>query len=206
MGNRRKLIDCQYFQDENIVVIQEILNGNRNHIIIKDPDFHYYIEPELKQHKKETKYYKEISQLKRVDCKYKDRFLSVAKELGIEIANPVAIERDYDFRKKLLADHNLYSADDSIEFRTIVKYFEDYKDEIDDSLPINFMFFDIEVHADFNKNIYLELEKAYEHLEFNKPYNPDLSNIYMKPFEYIQNETDLDKVAGYIKEFASKCI
>ena len=202
MSNRRKLIDCQYFQDENIVVIQEILNGNRNHIIIKDPDFHYYIEPELKQHKKETKYYKEISQLKRVDCKYKDRFLSVAKELGIEIANPAAIERDYDFRKRLLADHNLYSADDSIEFRTIVKYFEDYKDEIDDSLPINFMFFDIEVHADFNKNIYLELEKAYEHLEFNKPYNPDLSNIYMKPFEYIQNETDLDKVAGYIKEFA----
>lgn len=202
MAHRRKLIDCQYFQDENIVVIQEILNGNRNHIIIKDPDFHYYIEPELKQHKKETKYYKEISQLKRVDCKYKDRFLSVAKELGIEISNPAAIERDYEFRKKLLADHNLYSADDSIEFRTIVKYFEDYKDEIDDSLPINFMFFDIEVHADFNKNIYLELEKAYEHLEFNKSYNPDLSNIYMKPFEYIQNETNLDKVAGYIKEFA----
>ena len=199
--NKRRLLDCQYFRDEDVVVIHEILNGKRNYIITKNPEFHYYIEPELKGKKKETEYYKLKSDLKRIDCLYKDRHFSVASKLGVNISNSRIFDTNYDFRKRLMANHNIYGADDSIEYRSIIDYYAKYKDEIDDSILPNYMFFDIEVHSDFNKLAYVELVKIYEHLNMDKEYNPDLSKLYMERFKYILEEADINKLQEYIKAF-----
>lgn len=217
----RKLIDCQYFKSIDTAVIHEIVDGERNYQIIKNPDFHYYIEPELKENKKDTKYYKNINELKRIDCKYCDLYDSVSLNLygknfdsldfilDFNLSSEKAKEMSEHYHSKerlLLANHNLYGADDQIEYRLIADYYEKYKDEIDMSIPSNYMFFDIEVHSDFDKNIYLELEKIYNYLNEGVEYVPDINNIYLEPFNYLMNEEDLEKIKEYIMIFSKKSI
>lgn len=217
----RKLIDCQYFKNIDVAIIHEIVDGNRNYQVIKNPNFHYYIEPELKQKKSETKYYKNINELKRVDCKYADLYDSVALNLygkkfenldfilDFNLTQEKAKELNEKYHSKerlLMANHNLYGADDQIEYRLIAEYYEKYKDEIDMSIPSNYMFFDIEVHSDFDKNTYLELEKIYHYLNNGTEYEPDLNNIYLEPFKHLMEETDLEKVKEYIVSFSKNSV
>lgn len=198
----RKLIDCQYFKYQDIAVIHEIVDGKRNYQVIKNPDFHYYIEKELKDKKKYTEYYKNINDLRRVDCKFKDRALSVHQETrsNIDITNGI----DYKLEKIILANHNVYSADDFIETRLIIDYYNKYKDEIDDMIPINYMFFDIETHNDFHKLYYMEAKKIYNEIHFNKPYIPEIDKIYLEPFKYIMEETNMDLLKEHIISFMRK--
>lgn len=199
----RRLVDCQYFPLEDIAVIHEIIDGERNYQIFKNPDFHYFIEPELKKLKKETEYYKSIDRLRRVDCKYVNRYASVAIETNKE---DELLNLDYEAKKRIMCNHNVYGADDQIEYRLIVDYFNKYKDEIDETIPLNYLFFDIEVHSDFNKKTYLELEKIFHYLEEGRPYIPDLNGIQLDHFKYIMDEEDIDKVKDKIKEFFDKAI
>lgn len=208
----RRLVDCQYFSKENFVVIHEIVDGERNYQIIKDPDFHYYIEPELKKLKKETKYYKLINELERVDCKYADRYNSIANKIfnkrfddlsftvdfGLSKEKAAELEeRYYSKERMLMANHNLYSADDSIEFRTIMEYYEKYKDEIDESIPLNYLFFDIETHSDFRIDYYQELEKL---LLDPKNYKLTDEDIDLSPYKDLM-ETDSEEDFKYIINF-----
>lgn len=216
----RRLVDCQYFRKENLVVIHEIIDGNRNYQFIENPDFFYYVEPELKNSKKETKYYKLVSDLKRVDCKYSERYDSISRILFNKNFNELDFEVDFKLSKEkanelrehyssmermLMANHNLYSADDSIEFRTIMNYYEKYKDEIDESIPLNYLFFDIETHSDFRIDYYQELEKL---LANPKEYKFESSDINLYPYKQIidcENEEDFKYIldtyrAKYKKE------
>lgn len=194
----RRLLDCQYFRKEDIAIIHELVDGERQYQIIKNPDFYYYIEPELKSRKKFTEYYKDIKDLKRIDCKYKDVYKSIAKQLNYI---PQESYFTYEDKVRLMGNYNLYSADDSIEYRLICDYNNKYKDEIDETIPVKYMFFDIEVHSDFSFTYYQELVKIYETINKGKEYKPDLSKIYLDPFKYIMEEEDIEKIKVYIKDF-----
>lgn len=206
MSNKRRLIDCQYFRKHDIAVIQEILNGERNYIIIKNPDFEYFIEPELKAHKKDTEYYKPISELKSIKCKYSKIQESILENIpvyynGERVYNPIHIP--YEERKsKIMCNHNLYSADDTIENRLIIDYYEKYKDEIDESVPIKFLFFDIETHCDFRYIIYLELEKIFKYLNgLSDKYVAELDDIDLSYYTDMMNEIDPEVFKSHIDKY-----
>lgn len=202
--SKRRLIDCQYFEKQDIAVIHEIVDNERQYQIFKNPDFSYYIEPNLKQKKKETKYYKHINELRRVDCKYADRYKSMIKELGVTNISSDELERSYQLRKQLCADHNLYGSDDAIEFRLLRDYTEKYKDELDDSMPIHYMFFDIETHSDFDKNVYVCLKDIYNNLESGDIKPLDVSEIYLEPYKNIIECTDIDEFIGYLHNYSER--
>lgn len=198
----RRLVDCQYFKSCDIAVLHEIIDGERNYEFIKNPSFTFYIEPELKKLKKETKYYKKKEELKKVECKYSDRFGVIANLINFDCLNNNLNEREV--QSKIMANHNLYGADDSIEHRLIIDYYNKYKDEIDEAIPLNYVFFDIETHSDFDKNIYSEIEKIYNCLDNLDDYVPDLSKIVMTSFNKIMEEEDIENVAYMIKEIEEK--
>lgn len=206
MSNKRRIIDCQYFKKDDIAVIHEILNGKRNYIVIKEPDFEYFIEKELKAHKKDTEYYKPISELRSVKCKYSKVQESILENIpvyqnGERVFSPFLIP--YSERKaKIMCNHNLYSADDTIENRLIIDYYEKYRSEIDESIPIKFLFFDIETHCDFRYTIYLELEKIYNYLNGkSQNYVAELDDIDLSYYETIMNEEDPEKFKSYIDQY-----
>lgn len=199
---KRRLVDCQYFPFKDIVVINEVIEGiGRNYTIIKNPDFYYYVEPELKTNKKFTSYYKNVNELNKVECKYKNRHSSIAKSLGMQFVNDNTIDLNYELKSKIMLNHNIYSGDDSIEFRVIMDYLNKYKDDIDNTIPIKYMFFDIEVHSDFNKHVYSELVNIYKSISKNKEYEPNLENINLDKYDFIMNETDPKIISDHIKEY-----
>lgn len=168
-GNKRAYVDCQYIPSIDACIINEVLNGKRNYLVMRDK-FEFYISDEEEESLVPV-FYKNVNELRKISCNYKDKYITIAKELNKKINL-----NDYNAKRNLEKNHRLFGSDISYEHFIIKKYYSKYADEIDESIPIKYMFFDIEVHNDFIPIVADELVRIKKWLEETK----DKQGYYQK--------------------------